>query len=62
MKMTSLRGGDPTWRFRGRDKAKGGYGIIDGQECYWFDRDGGDKPTDKYTTCIIPVDRFWRNP
>jgi hypothetical protein len=50
---------DEVWRFRGRGVAEGYDDSIDGRDCYWFQRDGGERATDAYTTYIIPVETFW---
>jgi hypothetical protein len=53
---------DGTWRFVERDVPQGIDAAVDGQDCYVFQRAGGDRPTDKFSTYVMPVARFWNLP
>jgi hypothetical protein len=45
---------DDTWRLICRQTSN-----HDGRDCYVFIRRGGPDLTHSYSTCEIPVERFW---
>ena len=51
--------GHHTWRFVQRGKPTDYHEDVDGRDCYWFHRGGGERLTDVYTIHIIPVETFW---
>jgi hypothetical protein len=54
---------DDTWRLVQRGVPQGAnFGFCEGRDCYVFQRAGGEKPTDKFTTHVIPVEWFWHGP
>lgn len=53
---------DSTWRLVQRGQPQGIDPSVDGKDCYVFQRAGGERPTDKFSTRVIPVERFWSAP
>lgn len=50
---------DDTWRLVQVGVPEGIGPTVDGEVCYVFQRKGGDRPTDVFSTHVVPIATFW---